>query len=269
MIKTTPLIISLFLFPLLPGCAAYDGLAYFHRSGELLELSIDKSLSSKTAALEARGADGLVCSGTLRTVHPRSAWWGGCSGEDGKFVLACNDGRHLMGVWNAENCSNGQGVGGDQYGNTFVMAYGDTRSEVLRKIGVGPEGGLPAFAESEAVNPLYSSLLGQDGADDVLVLNSREAGPAQVTDSGRGVAGFFTSPDGLIATSSVGLSEGLGERDSLSVYLPAEGREVPARVIEIRPDGHVAILQVEAEGRVGAAVRVIVRREPPEADVRR
>lgn len=263
MLKTIPLIISLFFVPLLPGCAAYDGLAYFHRSGELLELSIDKSLSSKTAALEARGADGLVCSGTLRTVHPRSAWWGGCSGEDGKFVLACNDGRHLMGVWNAENCSNGQGVGGDQYGNTFVMAYGDTRSEVLRKIGVGPEGGLPAFAESEAVDPLYSSLLGRDGADDVLVLNSREdrPEPGRAADAERGVGGFFTSPDGLIATSSVGLAEGLGERGSLSVYLPTEGREVPARVIEIRPDDHVAILQVEAEGRVGAAVRVIVRRE--------
>lgn len=252
--RNTFIFLSLYLVLLMQGCAVYDGVAYFHDSGEILEVKIDKHLRTKAAYVEARGENGVFCSGALRTAHAsKSLHWWTCKGEDGKFTLACNDGRHLSGVWNAENCSTGQAIGGDQYGNTFVLAYADTREEALRKTGAGPGAARPVFYGGP-VSPFYSSLLTHDGEGAMLAV-----APAQERENyggARSVAGFFISSDGRIATSR----KGLGKNDRVSVYLPAEGRELPARVLSIDPAGDVVILKVEAEGEVGAAVRVIIRK---------
>lgn len=233
--------------PFTQGCAVYDGVAYFHDTGELLDVKIDKNLRSKMASVEARGADGLVCNGALRTVHqppPFAGVWT-CKGEEGKIALACNDGRHLMGVWNAENCSTGQAAGGDQYGNTFVLAYGDVREEALLRAGAGPDGPMPSF---------------YDGGNGLAAFAPAQTGRGGAS-APRGSAGVFVSADGRVATSSAGL----GKNDAVSVYLPAEQSELPARVLAVDLEDDVAILKVEAEGAVGSAVRVIIRKERPKA----
>lgn len=244
------------------GCAVYDGVAYFHDSGELLEVKIDKHLDSKKAYVEARGTDGLICSGALRTTHPVNGWlqWWTCKGEFGKFLLACNDGRHLFGVWNAENCSNGNAGGTDQYGNTFVLAYGDRRDDMLFKIGAGPSQPRKSFYNGPA-GPLYSNLLGYDGDEGLMpVLNAPQSARAK-PGSFRTSTGIFVSTDGRIVTSSAGLSKD----DALSVYLPAAQSEVPASVLSIDPEDDIATLIVEAEGSIGSAVQVIIRKKLPQS----
>lgn len=244
------------------GCAVYDGVVYFHDSGELLEVKIDKHLDSKKAYVEARGADGLICSGALRTTHPVNGWlqWWTCKGEFGKLLLTCNDGRHLFGVWNAENCSNGNAGGADQYGNTFVLTYGDRRDDMLLKVGAGPIQPRQSFYNGPA-SPLYSSLLGYDGDEGFSPLLAAPQSARAKSGYSRTSAGIFVSADGRIVTSSKGLSNG----DAVSVYLPAAQSEVPASVLSIDPEADIATLRVEAEGSVGSAVQVIIRKKLPQS----
>ena len=248
------LLINLLLF--IQGCAVSDGLLHFHDSGEVLEIRVDTHLRSKLSYIEASGADGLFCSGSSYTLHRREPWLFGCSGDEGKLVLACNDGRHLVGRWSAESCSEGQGVGGDQFGNTFVLAYGELREDVQRKVGTGPERKQPSFADIGPSSPLYSSLLGYDAEGGLAVLAQPEPRRASSGPAGpsRGSAGFFSSSDGRIITSA----EGLARSDSVAVYLPGEGRELPARILSINPADDIAVLKIEAGGNIGAAVRVLV-----------
>lgn len=138
------LLLLLLLFS--QGCAASGGLMHFHGSGELLEIKMDTHLRSKMSYLEASGSGGLFCSGSSYPQHKRSPWFFGCSGDEGRFTLACNDGRHLLGRWSAESCSEGQGLGGDQFGNSFVFAYGESDADVRRKVGLALEGKQPPFA---------------------------------------------------------------------------------------------------------------------------
>lgn len=164
----------IFLVLFMQGCAVSDGLLHFHGSGELLELKVDTHLRSKMSYMEASGPDGLFCSGASYTLHRRWPWLFGCAGDEGKLALACNDGRHLMGRWSAESCSDGQGIGGDQFGNTFVFAYGELEADVQRKVGAGPERKQPPFAGFGPASPLYSGTLTHDGEGALLVLPQPE-----------------------------------------------------------------------------------------------
>lgn len=251
--RLMPLLLFLCITLSAPGCAVYDGVAYFHGSGEIIDLKIDKHLKSRMSYVAGSGKDGLVCSGALRTVHASGLSNWSCKGEDGKFAIACNDGRHLTGVWNAENCSSGQGLGGDQYGNTLVLAYATAREEALRKTGAGPGAKPAAFAGAAAVAPLYTALLGYEGEGGVALYSPREAAPD--ARARRGVAGFFSSPDGQIAAPASVLRGAA----ALSVYLPDEGRELPARIISVDPEKDIALLKIGAGGKVGGVVRVYAR----------
>lgn len=237
----------------LPGCAVYDGVVYFHENGEVLEVKIDKFLKSGMSYIEGGNDTGLICTGSARTVHGSGTYLS-CKGEDGKLVLACNDGRHLLGIWNAETCSSGQAVGGDQYGNTFVMAYGLSREELLRKVGAGPERRFPGFVGEGAASPLYSAMLGSESESGMAVYTPRESVPVA-----RGLDGFFISPDGRIAVAWGSIVKS----DLVSVYLPGTRREVPARVLSIDADKGRAILKIDERGEPGDPVQVRVKKARP------
>lgn len=263
--RLKPPLFLLLLVLLAPACAVYDGVAYFHASGEVLNLKIDKHLKSRMSYVEASGPEGLFCSGALRTVHPAGLLQWSCKGEDGRLSLACNDGRHLMGLWSAATCSSGQGLGGDQYGNTFVLAYGDKREAMLLKVGAGPGEPRQAFAGAGAISPLYTALLRHDADEAPVFYSPREAAPdAARSMRGGGGSGFFSSAEGHIVTSASALAGAA----RLSVYLPDERRELPAQLVSIDQEKDIAVLKISAAGKVGGAVRVYAQKNPPKAGTR-
>lgn len=167
------LLLILFLTALSQGCATYKGVGYFHGTGEVFYVEFDKSLRSGQSYVRAYNESGLVCSGASRPVK-ESRFRFSCVGEEGRLLLACNDGRHLKGRWNLESCSEGQGVGGDQYGNTFIMAYGTREKDVLEKVGLAGDTPYPAFAGEGFMDPLYSAMLDYEGEGAIVLHTPRE-----------------------------------------------------------------------------------------------
>lgn len=247
------LILTVFILSL-SGCATYEGAIYFHESEEKLEVKVDKMLRSGMSYMEARNAEsGLLCTGSSRTMHASSTRFS-CKGEDGKLVLVCNDGRHLMGIWNAENCSSGQGLGGDQFGNTFIFAYGTEREEIERKLFASSSASSLTLRASSAVNPLYTAMLGYDGEGGIYVQGQTPVEQVALPKA-KSVAGFFISSDGRIITSA-GILDG---QPALSVYLPLEQRWLPASIISIDPENNTGVIKVDAVGEPGSEVRVSIK----------
>lgn len=230
------------------GCTSYhDGAVYFHGSGEVLDIRLERYNGRKEHYVRAYGDGGLMCSGSAHIVR------GGvrgvqCRGSEGRLLLACNDGRHLKGVWSAETCTSGQGLGVDQYGNTFVLAYDRNRNMALRKTGAGPEKKRPGFSPVSAASPMYVATLGYDDMPVFAAAGAAGYSPRAAQND----SGYFAGSGGRILSTASAL-KGM---TVVNVYLPDEKREVPARIVSVSHTDNIAVLEVDVHRAAGVAVKI-------------
>ncbi len=57
--------------------------------------------------------------------------WVGCAGQRGVATLSCDDNRAVQIQWEATSCTTGYGVGVDQTGAKFALAFGMPETEAL------------------------------------------------------------------------------------------------------------------------------------------
>lgn len=203
----------------LAGCAQYKVVGAFDDFNEVFIGDVDANLLIGGGTIRAKGeVTGLTCEGSAHLTY--IPWHGACEGQRGEANLTCSDGRKIKGVYRAEACTFGTGMGEDDRGNTFVFAFGldeiEARRYVRREL---------RFAENKPPLPGYEPKEAK-----------KEKGFATGT-------GFFVSDRGHLLTNF----HVIEEARELFVLLP-DGRSLPAEALKADPANDIALIKVEAGG---------------------
>jgi S1-C subfamily serine protease len=192
---------------LLSGCSsATKGIIAYSRSDEVFYADLAHDLASGVAVVKAENKDGVLCSGTS-TVR-RLPWPSvGCTGQRGDIFMNCSDGRTIVGYWQAESCSTGNGWAKDTRGRQMVFFFG-------RDVAT-----LEARAGLDTKKP--------------------KDGPRPVASG----TGFFITTDGLLATNEHVVHGGR----AFEVHFPKTGRKFKATLLHKDAENDIALLKIETD----------------------
>jgi S1-C subfamily serine protease len=190
----------------LSACVSLKGVMTYPSSDEVFYAEIDQGIFDAEARVRLDNRKGVTCSGTSRVVYTPPI---GCTGQRGRVLLNCNDGRTILAVWQAESCSSGNGVGKDSSGSRVVFFYGDEDESTLK------------------------SRAGIDG-------KTKPGGRERPVGSG---TGFFITGNGLLVTNEHVVNGG----KSFEIRYPKTGRRVKAKLLNSDSSNDVAFLKAEVD----------------------
>mgnify|MGYP003627216266 CR=1 FL=1 len=159
----------------------------------------------------------VACTGQAATEKRWNDSKGHCMRSAGSLTLTCDDGRRIVSTWKSSGgCSNGVGLGADQFGNRLDIWFDNSHSLV--------DGQLAAFSARK---------IGQPELPPMTKASSTPSAGGGVSGSG---TGFFITDAGHFITNH----HVVKGAKRISVRTP-DGKLRPARLLREDPDHDLAI----------------------------
>jgi len=113
----------------LSGCTVkYPVFGLFDNSNEIFRGRIDARSHPELGSIEIKGEVTKVkCVGRSKISYAPP-------GKEGRFALACQDGRRILTIYRVTSWGKGYGTGRDQFGNRFTFTFGMPDAEARKFI---------------------------------------------------------------------------------------------------------------------------------------